>query len=106
MSWSAAARPEGPEPIIAIFLPVRVWDFCVCKSLLIGVFNNSVLVCPYCDSVAVCTAGAGFFTKSRTNTGCKLRKIVCSFEPVIRFVPAALKDKVVPLRDKVVERTA
>ena len=23
-NWSAAARPEGPEPIIAIFLPVLI----------------------------------------------------------------------------------
>src|SRR5262249_50232104 len=45
------------------------------------------------------------FTRSRTHTSGKLRKIVSLMQPLQRFSPQATVDQVIPLWDEVVDRT-
>ena len=83
-----------------------LWNFCVCKTFFIGIFNDSVFVGFYADSVTVCTAGACLFTESGTYTGCEFGEVVCNFKTVVSLFPVALVDEVIPFGNEVVKRTA
>ena len=77
-----------------------------CIPLLVCIFNDRVLIALRRHRILVQTAGAGILTECRTYTGCEFREIVCLCKAVVRFLPVAVIDQVIPLRHQIVERAS
>ena len=75
-------------------------------SLLIGILDNGMLVLLRRNRITVQTAGTCSLAERRTYSGGKLREIVGLFQPVICLLPVTGVDKVIPLGNQVMQRTA
>ena len=69
LSWSAAARPDGPEPTMATRLPLLTSGICgFDPAVLVAFFDDGEFVFVDCDGLAVHSAGAGGFTERQGHT--------------------------------------
>ena len=76
-------------------------------ALGVSRFDNGVLVLAHGHAAAGhIAAGAGRFTQGRAHPAGELRKTVGSHQPMHGQLPLAMVNKVVPLRDEIVQRTA
>ncbi len=106
-SCAAAARPAGPEPTMAMRLPVRFDGG-------IGAIQPSVKawsmicfsICLIVTGVVVDVEDAGLLARCRTDAPRELGEVVRRMEAVDRVLPAAAVDQIVPVRDDVPERAA
>ena len=107
LSWAAQARPAGPEPTTATFLPVRTGGASgtiqpsskplsmMAHSMLLIVTGGSMM-----PSVQEPSHGAG--QTRPVNSG----KLLVLCRRSQRLAPEAAVDQVVPLGDQVVDRAA
>ena len=91
--------PDGPEPMTATFLPVRVfggfgaaYPSAYARSMIEYSLERVATGSPFRLQVHA------FSQKCRADSGCKFRKIVCLFQPVICLFPVAVINQVIPLR--------
>ena len=76
-------------------------------ALGVSRLNNGVLVLAHGHAAAGhIAAGAGRFTQGRAHPAGELRKTVGGHQPVHGQLPLAMINKVVPLRDEVIQRAA
>ena len=75
-------------------------------ALLIGCFDDVIFIGADGDRIAVSAAGTRLFTQGGTHARGELGKAVGHFQTVVRLLPRAETDKVVPLGDQIVQRTA
>ena len=107
LSWSAAARPAGPEPTTATRLPVRT-------SGGSGVIQPSSQArsAISCSMVLIVTGSplmpdrARALARRGADPAGELGEVVGPVEADRRLAPLAAVDEVVPLRDQVVDRAA
>ena len=107
LSWAAAARPAGPEPMTATFLPVRTLGGSRHHpALLPALFDDRVLDVLDRDRRVVDAEHAGAFARRGTDAAGELGEVVGLVQPLERLAPEAAVDQVVPLGDQVVDRAA
>ena len=107
LSCAAQAKPDGPEPTTATFLPVR--------------FSGGSAVTHPCDKAIVDNRRfdvfdrhrqfvepehAGAFARRRTDAAGEFGKVIGLVQPMKRFLPQAAINQIVPFRDQIVDRTA
>ena len=107
LSWAAQARPDGPEPTTATFLPVRTGGACGTiqpSSKPLSTMAHSMLL--------IVTGGpimpdrAGPLAGRRADAAGELGEVVGLVQAVERLAPQPTVDQVVPLGDQVVDRAA
>ena len=107
LSWSAAARPAGPEPTTATFLQVRV-------AGVRGVTHPSSHARSMIDaSIDLIVTGSSLmprthapFARRGTQLARELREVVGRVQAIDRRAPAIAVDEIVPVGNQVAERTA
>ena len=107
LSCAAAARPAGPEPTTATFLPVRfarrLGDD---PALLEALVDDRALDALDRHRRLVDAEHARPFARRRADAAGELGEVVGLVQPVERLAPEAAIDEVVPLGDQVVDRAA
>ena len=107
LSCAAAARPAGPEPMTATFLPVRGCGGSRHDPAFVpAAIDDRVLDVLDRDRRLVDAEHARAFARRRADAAGELREVVRLVQALERFVPQAAIDEVVPFRDQVVDRAA
>ena len=106
-SWSAAARPAGPEPTTATRLPVRDGRRPrLNPALLERALDDRQLDRLDRHRIVVDAEHARALARRRAQPSGPLGKVVGRVQPVARRLPALAVDEIVPVGDQVAERTA
>ena len=107
LSWSAQARPAGPEPTTATFLPVRFsGGFGDDPAFLPAAVDDGALDVLDRDRRLDDAEHAGAFAGRGTDPAGELGEVVGLVQAVEGLAPEAAVDEVVPLGDEVVDRAA
>ena len=107
VSCWAAARPAGPEPTTATFLPVFVdGDDRGDPALLEGAVDDLDLDLLDGDRVLVDAEHAGALARGRAQPAGELGEVVGGVQPLDGLAPVVAVDEVVPVGDEVAERAA
>ena len=89
-----------------LFAGTYLWRFRIGITMLVCIFDDSVLVFLGSDSLSIMSAGTCCLAKCRADTACKLREVVGLFQTLICLLPVACIDQIIPLRNEVVQRTS
>ena len=107
LSWAAQARPAGPEPTTATFLPVRVGGrLGHDPAFLEALVDDGALDALDGDRRLVDAEDARALAGSGTDAAGELREVVGLVQPFEGLFPQSAINQVVPLRNEVVDRTA
>ena len=104
-SWSAAARPAGPEPTTATRLPVRTSGGRARDPAFVErALDNRDLDRLDRDRVVVDAEHARALARRRAEPSRELGKVVRRVQAIDRRVPAIAIDEIVPVGNQVAER--
>ncbi len=107
LSWSAAARPAGPEPTIADLLPrPRRRRTRSDPALVPRPVDDRDLDGLDRDRILVDAQHAGSLARRGTQLAGELREVIGRVQTLDRRLPAIAIDQVVPVRNQIPQRTA